>query len=168
MPSRCAPVTVLGNKLCARGYPRGAPASKRNSSKEMIRDDVKDLGAKVVAAMQLVLKRRPRCPPTRTPDSYVVFTTRPAHCPESRAGRASGPVTWCTKPLVCTLPSKKNSCGQREPTAGRMQEEGMSHIWLMEYHTVTKNQGKGNDSFIWTNVRSMVPNKNDLLSQQYA
>lgn len=41
------------------------------------------------------------------------------------------------------------------------RREGVSHIWLMEYHTAIKNQVKGNTSY------SISLNKNSLLSQQY-
>ena len=44
-------VKILGDKLCAREHQGEAPTSNRNSSKEMIRDDLKDLGTKVVSAM---------------------------------------------------------------------------------------------------------------------
>lgn len=44
------PVTMLGDKLCAREHQGGAATSNRNSSKEMIRRDLKDLCIKMVTA----------------------------------------------------------------------------------------------------------------------
>ena len=44
-------VTAVGKKLCARGHQGGHLHPTGNSSKQMIRDDLKDLGTKMATAV---------------------------------------------------------------------------------------------------------------------